>query len=119
MRRFTTWLLVACFVLMGTGSLQALHRWQHMIDDAALQGRGPAGQDGRLPHHGLPDESNCLVCVQLHQPLHHVTIAPLVVIAAPAIDLSSPAPAGRTFAPALLRVDCRGPPTDALDHVVS
>lgn len=104
MRRFVTYLLVACFVLVGTGSLQAMHRWQHAREDAARHTQG--GQ-----HQRLPDESNCPVCVQLHQPLHSALIAPLAVVLGLALDFSCIARPGRVIGPAVLRVDCRGPPS--------
>jgi hypothetical protein len=103
MRRCVTYLLVACFVLMGTGSLQAMHRWQHAHEDSVGDRQG--GQ-----HQRLPDESNCPVCVQLHQPLHSAVVAPVVVVLGLTLDFSCIAPLGRVIGPAVLRVDCRGPP---------
>lgn len=107
MRRFVTWLLAACFVLMGTGSLQAMHRWQHEIEHGAADTSGT--HDSKAPHHG-DDESTCALCAQMHDPLATPAIAPLILSLTQAMNLSAQTPTQDRAVPSAYRIDCRGPP---------
>ena len=117
-RRAAPFLLIACYLALGSGALRFAHDAQHSREEAAAAtacsepaGRGghhSHGPDGHhRPHH---DESNCATHALLGAPLLAATTVPVLIqigLLVAFLTLISP-PVAQMRLPA--RIDCRGPP---------
>jgi hypothetical protein len=110
LKKLASILLLACFLALGTGTLEYLHNLQHAEQDAREDAAAKAsGQPVDEHHH---DDSNCQVHAQLHMPFTGgagwlpilvflgLFVAFLTLLDTPLIPRLTPA-----------RIDCRGPPT--------
>ena len=106
--RFPSILLITVFLALGTGALEYLHNLDHQRSDSQAR---LAAKDG-LPAQPspIPDDGNCKIHAQLHQPVSATPWTPLLVFLGLFVAfLTLLAPEPISYRP-LLRLDCRGPP---------
>ena len=109
MRRVASQIVILCFLVMGTGSLEYVHNLEHALEDAneARAGRQHEERDRAPAHH---DESNCAVHAQLHMPALSGGWVPLLVLLGVFVAFLSEIAPRWTPARWCLNIDCRGPP---------
>jgi hypothetical protein len=117
MRRVATWLLIACFGVLGTGALRHLHGLSHLADrGAATSGScsahvehsqpAPAGD----PTRNAPSHHSCDLCLQLHQPAVCLNWVGVLIGIGAVVDRIAPVTLLFIETTAVERIDCRGPP---------
>ena len=108
-RQLPALILLLCFAVLGSGTVEYLHNQQHAREDAELASAAKSAGLPALPH-GTHDESNCEFHAQLHVPLMATAWIPLLValglIVAFLTQLTAEVPA--RLVPS--RHVCRGPP---------
>ncbi len=103
-----TWLLVCCYLGLGTGTLQRLHAAEHELEDAREDAAIHACCAHTAAHHH--DEHNCPTHADLLLAFFFDGVAGVPLLPG---DLVSPAvPCHVTHSARLIwmRIDCRGPP---------
>jgi hypothetical protein len=105
MRRAIALMLACCFALLGTGAVQYLHQLQHQHEASGIHQSDPWKHQP-----GKHSDSNCQLCLQLHQPLVAAeNQAPSIGVMAIAGMISASADSAITSLP-IRHIDCRGPP---------
>jgi hypothetical protein len=107
MRRYALILLIAHFVLLGTGAIRYLHALEH-----SHQRDHCHHSDGGAPHPQTPREdgdSSCDLCLQLHAPMMWVESA-IALVCLSFIEFTGPQAPTIRCALAIDSIDCRGPP---------
>ncbi len=108
MNRVASYLLLFCFVCLGTGVANYVHDLQHEAEDAREDAADKAAGVPVESHHH--DESNCQIHAQLHMPYVATGWVPVLVsLGLWVAFLTLPTRPVHSFKPAV-RVDCRGPP---------
>ena len=105
-RRLLAILLLAAFVGQGSGLLQYLHLSEHAAKASVRAGAKAVD----LPNADDHDEAACQVCLALHASLFAGGYAPLLVLLGLVVVFLTQIAAPLRAQPALVRIDCRGPP---------
>jgi hypothetical protein len=100
--RISSILLLAGFLILGTGILENLHLQTHLQDHAKL-----SRDDSK---HSDPADGDCQICHQLHLPTLSTGWVPMLIclgLIVAFLTLLAPRLTPQRIA---ARIDCRGPP---------
>jgi hypothetical protein len=106
--RWASFVLLLCFLGLGSGGLEYAHNLQHDAEDAIEDAKAKAsGLPVERHHH---DESNCHVHAQLH--LGCIPVGWVPVLISLGLWVSFLTLMDRPLIPRAMpvRIDCRGPP---------
>jgi hypothetical protein len=116
MQRLTSYLLVVCLSLLGTGALQHLHNLTHLNPPAIADEHASchhAGSD-QLPHNQpsqpFSDHKCCDLCLRLHQPAVCLNWSGVLIGISELVARVAPVTLLYSGSTAVERIDCRGPP---------
>jgi hypothetical protein len=107
-KRWTSILLLGCFLCIGTGVLEFVHDLQHQAEDVRADAMARAA--GRPIQHHEHDESNCDVCAQLHMAIIVYHWVPLLVLLGLLVAFLTQLDTPLIPLPMPARLSCRGPP---------
>src|SRR5260221_8447209 len=102
--RFCSILLLAGFLVLGSGLLESLHLRTHLLEHAKAKS---AQTDPDQSEHS---EKDCALCFQLHVPTLSSGWVPLLVCLGLLVAFLTLLAPPLTPQRIVLRVDCRGPP---------
>ena len=106
--RKSEFVLLICFLALGTGTLQYLHNLQHLTEDAREDAIARAS--GQATEHHQHDESNCEIHAQLVLAFFFDGFTPLLILLGLLAQRPIVASLFRISRLPLFRIDCRGPP---------
>ena len=107
MRRLIALILACWFVLLGTGAVQYVHQLQHIREAGTCDRSSPWRDHQPGKHH----DSDCQLCLQLHQPLLAGEWPAALSSAIAVVGWVTSVPDAAFTSLPLLQIVCRGPPS--------
>jgi hypothetical protein len=109
-RRFASILLLASFLVLGSGLLERVHNLVHEHQDAAVH-----SHEGSAPAPTSHDETDCFLHSLLRAPVMSAGWVPLLVCLGLFVAFLTQLADWPTLPKLLSRLDCRGPPARLLN----
>jgi hypothetical protein len=110
-------LLLFCFLLLGSGTLEYIHDLQHDAEDAREDAIARAANLPLQEHHH--DENNCPTHAALHMTFTVMAWVPILILLGLFVAFLSLLDTPLVARAIPMRIDCRGPPVHFLFNLVS